>query len=307
MHELRLPVSGRTLVGHMAAYGLALVLDNGREDAFVGHDPDSLELDPLVATGAGSARTAELVRASASGCEDIVEADMTPGCTGNDRRPVVWARATRVDRALAAVPMREALLDTEEGRGGRLAVALTVGLGAPAPWASDKPHRGASRLDGVMGNHTSDFVRGALRRSRAAAVDVTAEELTAPKDPAADKTGWSPPGTSVAPAVQWLAALGLGLLPVGLVAHGYARTPAATSGRPYGVTLPILSRPVSVPRLRALLQRVELGVVDGSLVPEQSARLRALGVSEVAHFPKVDRSTPQSVQFFFGSATAVKL
>ena len=91
--------------------------------------------------------------------------------------------------------MREDLLDRLEPPNGCLPEALITGLGAPGAWLGDRPQRGASRFDGVMGNNTSDFV-GVLRRTLRAAASITADELqtlwaaTEPPDATEnDKTG----------------------------------------------------------------------------------------------------------------------
>lgn len=307
MPSIRTPASGRTLVAHLSAYGLASVLDLAGHDAFISHDPDSLELEPIVHTPVSLDEVADVVRAAARDCESIVEADLVPGKTGNDRRPVIWARATRLDRAQAALSCREALLDEVEDFASGTPVALVAGLGAPAPWTGDKPHRGASRLDGVIGNHTSDFVRGALRGARRAAEVVTAELLISSADATLDKTGWSPPGTRLPLCSQWLAGLGLGLLPVGLDGVAAARTPAVSATRPQCVRLPVFAAPVSVPRLRAVLQSVELVAGRGGDEPRDAARLRALGVRELARFAKIDESNPQSVRFHFARGEVIRL
>jgi len=305
--SIRIPASGRTLVAHLSAYGLALVLDLAGDDAFVSHDPDSLELEPIVHTPLAVDAVAQRIRTAALDCESIVEADLVPGKTGNDRRPVIWARATRLDRAQAALSCREALLDDAQDVASGIPISLVVGLGAPAAWIGDKPHRGASRLDGVMGNHTSDFVRGALRGSRRAAEAVTAERLVSSADATYDKTGWCPPGTQVPLSLQWLAGLGLGLLPVGLDGVATARTPATSATRPQFVTLPVFASAVSVPRLRAVLQSIELAPGPGGEEPAAAARLRALGVQELVRFAKVDESNPQSVRFHFARGEVIRL
>lgn len=309
-----MPHTGRLLVSQLAAYGLAAVLDTYGEDAFVGHDPSSLEMQPHVLTPLDAARTGELVSSSAAECEHMLEADLEPGQTGNSRRPVMWARATSSDRAALALHAREALLDNEEGSKGLLAVALAAGLGAPAVWLGKHPERGATRLDGVMGNNTSDFVRGVLRRCRPAAAGSEASYFErawagrlAPPD-AEDKTGWSPPGTRIDPVHQWLAAVGLTLLPVGLSGSGPGTTPCFWHQRgARGVTLPILGPTAAVPRLRALLQRPELSVPPASLSPAHRAKLRSLGVSEVISFVVTDRSSSQSVAFSFGRGERTQL
>lgn len=314
MPSLTIPLSGHLLVSHLAAYGLGVVLDANDEDAFVGHDPLSLEMEPHVTTPANVERTVDLVRQSATTCERVIEADLQPGQTGNNRRPVIWARATALDRAKLALPKREALLEAAERDEQAIVVGLLAGLGAPAAW-SDRPQRGASRLDGVTGNHTSDFVRGVLRRARPAAasaqVDGLASAWSGKTSQAAsvddDKTGWSPPGTRVDLVHQWLAALGLSLLTVGQSAHGRAATPCFCRHEARGVTLPVLDHPVSVPRLRGLLQLPELLLPAARLVNSEAARLRARGIRELVAFALVDRSTPQSTAFSFARGVRVEL
>jgi hypothetical protein len=305
MHTLTIPISGRLLVAHLAAYGLGAALHAAGEPAFIAHDPDALEMDAQVRTPADPETVAACVHATARACQPVIEADLEPNKTGNDRRPVIWARATRMDRAHQALAMREQLLDGIEERDGGVAASLVAALGAPGAWLGERPQHGASSLDGVIGNHTSDFVRGVLRRTLPAA-SLTADKLDAfynATEPSAatenDRTGWSPPGTQVHPAHQWLAAIGLTQLPVGLAAHGPSRTPCCwrdTNTR--GVNLPVFSQPTSIPRLRALLQAPAL--VTGSIGSSAAGRLRALGIHELVSFPLLNRSTGQSVAFSFG-------
>jgi len=313
VQRLTVPHSGRLLVSQLSAYGLAAVLDTYAEDAFVGHDPSSLEMQPHVLTPLDAAQSGELVARSAAECEHMLEADLEPGQTGNSRRPVMWARATSSDRASVALRAREALLDDEEGSERLLAVALAAGLGAPAAWLGERPQRGATRLDGVMGNYTSDFVRGVLRRCRPAAAASEASYFErawagrlGPPD-AEDKTGWSPPGTRIDPVHQWLAAVGLILLPVGLSGSGWGMTPCFRHQHgARGITLPVLGSTTAVPRLRALLQRPELSA-PAPLSPALRAKLRSLGISELISFVVNDRSSSQSVAFSFGRGERTEL
>jgi len=333
MRPLSPRLSGYLLASHIAAYGLASVLHESGEEAFVGHDPDVLDMDPQVWTGASPERLLESVRRVARQCEEPVEADLEPGKSGNDRRPAIWARTTQIARARMALEARERLLDRLEARGERVPAAMVCALGTPAPWLEDrrekgerrfKPQRGASGFDGTLANHTSDFVRGVLRRSRRHAEDLSnagfadlwkgdgmghAAELQPNGE---TRTVWAPPAVRIPPAQQWLAAMGLLQFPVGLRTNEGARTPAHwREPRQRGVTLPVLSMPVSIPRLRALLQAPELAQappgVEADLSPASAARLRALGVSELVAFPVVDRSTPQSTAFFFGRGTRIEL
>lgn len=317
MQTLTIPLSGQLLVAHLAAYGLGFALDVAGEQAFVGHDPESLEMDPQISTTADLMRIAECVRNTTAHCEEPVKADLVAANASKDGRPVlwpvIWARATAMARASAVLPVREELLDRLECRGARVATELMAGLGAPAAWLDDKPQRGASRLDGVAGNSTSDFVRGVLRRALPAASSVTADDLqplwtgagsTITADD--DKTGWSPPGTRVALLYQWLAAVGLSQLPVGLSSHGSSRTPGRwRDAEAQGARLPVLAAPTSMARLRALLQLPEL--VLPVLGPADAGRLRALGIQELVSFPLLNRSNGNMVAFSFGRATRLEL
>jgi hypothetical protein len=313
MRTLTVPVSGRLLVSQLAGYGLCLALDSAGERAFVRHDPDSLDLTPQILTTASDQRVTDCVRRTAAECENAIEADLIPGQTGNNRRPVIWARATKLDHADRALRAREELLDELEADRARIAAALLAGLGTPATWLGEKPQRGASQLDGVPGNSTSDFVRGVLRPAVHAARGITDDDLaplwTATRTPAGidqDKTGWSPPGTHIDLVYQWLAAIGLAQLPVGLVAHGPSRTPTHwRDAGSRGVTLPVLAAPTSIPRLRALLQRPEL---TGAIAhPAAAARIRALGIRELVSFPVLNRSNATMVAFSFAKATRIEL
>lgn len=314
MATLTIPLSGHLLVAHLAAYGLGAVLDAAREDAFVGHDPLSLEIEAEVTTSVSVERAAKCVRQSADECERAVEADVYPGKSGNDRRAVIWARTTKPQLAGEALPQREALLDSAERDGASTVIGLLTGLGVPAVWCGDRPQRGASALDGVFGNHTSDMVRGLLRRVRPAAAVAQADELGAawsgtatPASEAEDKTAWSPPGTRVDLVHQWLAALGLGLLPVGQSSQGTGQTPCCFWREGHGVTLPVFKAPVSLARLRALLQRPELKIPPAALGASEAARLRSFGIEELVTFARIDRGTKQSVAFTFARGDRIEL
>ena len=320
MLDITVPYSGRFLISHMAAYGLASVIDAHGGEAWIGHGPD-MEMTPFVATDLDPVAVNAAVRQSAHDCEAAIEEDLEPGKSGNDRIPVIRARATDTDRARRATKMREARLDQIEGSGGQLCASLLAGLGAPSPWVRDprtagdrRPEWGATRLDGVAYNYPSDIVRAALRKVRAAAAKLDGDSLQWTQDASsqeADHFLWSPPGTTIDPIWQWLAAMGLTLLPVGATSRGRARTPgfwderASRGGTDRGITLPVLSSPVSVQRLRCLVQLEQLA----ARTPTDAARLelRALGISALAVFVVDDASTGSMVQFSFGAATPIIL
>jgi hypothetical protein len=312
---LRIPSSGRLLTTQLAAYGLTLAIHANGSSAWIGHDASSLECDPLIQTDASPQDVADSITRSARVCEGSIEADLVPGATGNDRIPVIRARATDQERATIALAARERLLDAAEAADDVLTAVLLAGLGAPAPWLRDgsaaakpMPGRGATQLDGVPYNIGSDIVRGllrpVLRTTKQTGADALVELFTAETVAPAfdrDRTWWSPYGTMLAPVCQWLAALGLGMLPVGLTSNGRARTPGfwrQSGGR--GISLPVLQHLSSVPRLRAILQRPELTGADGS---RDAARLRSLGVSEVISFSVVEAPSKTMVAFSFAPAS----
>lgn len=328
MQTFTIPYSGRLLVAHMVAYGLGVALQHGGCDAFLVHSPTSLELTPLVMADVDFAEAAEYVRRSAQDCEAPVEDDVVKEVTGNKRSPALRARASSPDGATAALVERERLLSAleEGGAEAELPLALAAGLGAPAVWIHDQtaaakplPARGATALDGVPYNIGSDIVRAALRRSLPSAEDVTEADLQtllggehADVKEVGDRHRWSPSGTRIASWCQWLAALGLCMLPVGLVSAGTARTPGYRRQGPVRqLTLPVLTRPVSLARLRALLELQTLVELDSehSSARRSSAagRLRALGVREVVTFPVDDQSNGSMVAFSFGAGRTIEL
>lgn len=307
--RVTVPYTGRILVSHLAAYGLAVALDRQGLEPFVGHD-GSGEFTPFVEVSCNEAQLAEAISASAAECEAAVETDVEPGRSGNDRIPAIRARATAEPSARAALAAREDLLDDLERQQESLALGLLAGLGAPAVWlrtqAKCTPHRGATALDGVPYNIGSDIVRGSLRRSLPAARDLTASSMTSLyateaelDEDSDDRTRWSPPGTRVAVVWQWLASVGLTLLPVGLRADAAARTPGAVPGSDGRIALPVLDLPVSLPRLHALLLLRDLTDQKDRAA---TARLQAQGVVEVLEFPRIDASSGTMVSYSFGLA-----
>jgi hypothetical protein len=306
--------SGLLLVSHLAAYGMAVALETAGESVFVAHDLDSPDLEPLVITSVSLQRVVECVRASARACQRVVDADIAAG------RPTIWARATDSKRALEALSAREHLLDELQdasgGGGAILPMRLIAGLGAPVTWGDErtKPSWGATVLDGVAGNSTSDFVRGVLRRTRPVAEHLELDDLrmlwsgsqVGLGEEHADRTGWAPPGTRIHLAHQWLAALGLCQLPVGLTSRA-GRTPCSLErdGQPLTVQLPVCPLPVSAPRLRSLLALRELSSRDlGAL---DRSRLRALGIGSLLRFPRNQASNAKMVAFNFARGEWLEL
>jgi hypothetical protein len=116
-------------------------------------------------------------------------------------------------------------------------------------------------------------------------------------------------------AHQWLAVLGLGLLPVAHRPLGRSSTPACWSTpRPtrHGITLPLLARPSSLARVRAT---IGLRALTGATAQaaEQDAlaartELRAFGVPEAVVFERdVARGQGSSVAFSFRRGRRVAL
>lgn len=324
--QVRIPLPGTLLVSHLTAYGLLVALDAVGVDGFVGHDPESQSYEPIVKFEGERATVREAIRSSADRAERVVEQDIEAGRKGNDRRAVAWARASFMkepERAALVLSLREKLVADVESERDLTSAGLLAGLGAPAAWGGPeqpKPSKGATALDGVLGNHTSDIVRGVLRPARAAAAALDADlfELTAEGSVGQpDKTGWAPPGTQVDFVFQWLAVLGLALLPVAHRPFASSTTPACwTTERPqrYGVTLPVFKHPVSMARLRALLGLGALKAIhdelDGSTqaAAAGAGELRALGVAEVVVFDRrYQPGSGSSVAFTFARGRLVRL
>ncbi|MGH2900084.1 MAG: hypothetical protein ACRDMZ_15525, partial [Solirubrobacteraceae bacterium] len=125
-----------------------------------------------------------------------------------------------------------------------------------------------------------------------------------------DKTGWAPPGTAAPLAHQWIAVLGLGLLPV---AHRPMK-PSLTPGcwpKGRGVTLPLLSHPSSLARARALVGLSSLTAITadgGDAAISAVAELRAMSVGEVVAFARVmARGQGSSVAFSFSRGRRIAL
>jgi len=332
--RLTIPYSGTLLVSHLTAYGLAFVLDDVGIDAFVGHDTDSQSFEPTVLFEADRSAARDAIRVSAAAAEEIVEHDIEPNKTGNDRRATIWARGSMdrgSDRLAQVIKLRRELVEEANNAPSAVPAALLAGLGAPLSWGSEstRTSSGATAFDGVLGNNTSDFVRGVLRRTREAAAALDTDPF-APADqasPPADKTGWAPPGAKITLVHQWLAALGLALLPVAHRPLERSATPAFWRRQDErGVTLPLFDDAVSIPRLRALLAldaltRIHSGHAEdepaangtepragGTPLPIEATVLRSLGVHEVVIFERRDRAGGKSsVAFDFARGRRVAL
>jgi hypothetical protein len=325
MRMIAIPYSGELLLAHLMSYGLLVALDAAGVSGYVHHPSASLSFTPALEVDdeIDDETIATAVRATAAAAEDVVEADLVPGTTGNDRRSVIWARgsmANDLSQAGSIVVERAKCVGLAAEAGDHALLGVLAGLGAPASWGGDgvKPSQGATKLDGVLGNHTSDIVRGVLRPARKAAGAVAGDVLWATKptkgDAQLDKTGWAPPRTPAPLAHQWLAILGLGLLPVAHRPLEPSATPACwTTRRPtvHGVTLPLVARASSLARVRAILALKTLAAdpehsADGDVAA--TAELRALGVPEVVVFERLSaRGQGSSVAFSFRRGRRVAL
>ncbi len=326
MRTIAIPYSGELLLAHLMSYGLLVALDGAGVSAYLHYPRESLSFTPHVDVGddIDDEAIAAAVRATAARAEEVVEADLVPGRTGNDRRSVIWARGSMANdpsHAGAVVARRAELVARVAGTGDRALLGVLAGLGASASWGppSVKPSHGATALDGVLGNHTSDIVRGVLRPARTAASTLPAGALwaltAARGKPESDKTGWSPPGTAAPLAHQWLAVLGLGLLPVAHRPLVASVTPACWSTRRprvHGATLPLHSQPSSLARVRAIAALNALALVavqagDGADIAV-AAELRAMGVAEAVVFERLAaRGQGSSVAFSFRRGRRVVL
>lgn len=314
MRTIALPYSGELLLAQLVAYGLLVALDAAGVVAYVHHPEESLSFTPTIDVGedVDDEVIAAAVRATAASAEDVVEADLVNGKTGNERRSVIWARgsmANDTSQAGEVVRRRGELVEDAARCTDRALLGVLAGLGAPASWGPDylKPSHGATALDGVLGNHTSDIVRGVLRPARIAADDIEGADLwtTHPAGAKAqlDKTGWAPAGTIAPLAHQWIAVLGLGVLPVAHRPAGRSATPACwLKGR--GVTLPLFSLPLTLSRARAVIGLRSLANIaaepDDKDAIAAAAELRAMGVREVVAFERLHaRGQGSSVAFSF--------
>lgn len=325
--HVRIPLPGTLLVSHLTAYGLLVALDAAGVDGFLSHDPQSQSYEPIIEFEGEPAALSEAIRSSADRAERIVEADIEAGKKGNDRRPMAWARASFMkepERAALVLSLREQLVEAVESERDLTSAGILAGLGAPAAWGAPekpKPSAGATALDGVLGNNTSDIVRGVLRPARSAAAALDGDPFLPTSEGSAkqpDKTGWAPSGTQVDLVLQWLAVLGLALLPVAHKPFESSTTPACWSverPRRRGVTLPVFEQPVSMPRLRALLGLGALKAIhdeldDSTQAAEAAAagELRGLGLSEVVVFDRrYQPGSGSSVAFTFTRGRLVRL
>ncbi len=322
MRTIAIPYSGELLLSHLVAYGLLVALDAAGTDGHLHHPRASLSFAPSVDVhdDVDDDAIATAIAATARAAEDVVEADLVPGKTGNDRRSVIWARGSMANDTSQAGFVVQRRAELVERTGDRALLGVLAGLGAPASWGPDsvKPSHGATALDGVLGNHTSDIVRGVLRKARPAASTFDRADLwatPATQSRQRDKTGWAPPGTAAPLVHQWLAVLGLGLLPVAHRPLARSSTPACWSTRrptARGITLPLFARASSLARVRAVVGLRALAVAYHVATDEddlqERAELRAFGVPEVVVFERlVARGQGSSVAFSFRRGRRVEL
>lgn len=330
---LKPPVSGIFLVSHLAVLGLATILDAyGDETVRVGHDSASLTFEPYLATALPRSEVRAFFEAAIADIEAVLEHDREAKSRG-ERKPTIRARDTYggdPDRAREAVLVRHRLvrgLLEQDGPGARLATALCEGLGSSVTWlpqergAKFDPSVGATAFDGAVINKSTDLVRKVFRELRVKAL--AADLWESGRSEHGAESPWAPPNSPSDVTAEFLAGIGLAALPVAQRSRGVSLTPAIVradvSRRPDAAVFPILGRPVTLARLRALLMSSDLAVIARELSfalngqnrgREDLAarkRLRALGVRELVLFPVRNLSTKQMVKFHFETGIRVDI
>lgn len=312
-YDVTISASGDLLVAHLAGYGLAWLMHEQQFEVWIRHDPQTQDFDVQVTAHGTEDEVVAAIAESTRRLEAVTDLDIEPGKSGNDRRAVIWSRSSfkgSPERAVAVLRRQRDLIQLHES--DRMVSGWLAGLGLTGAWLEEPPGPagGSTALDGVLGNHTSDFIRGAARRLRFFVAEMPRASVVAAlrgdtSNAIPDRTSWSPPGTSVDPVVQWLAVLGLALFPVAQhAAGGRAVTPACWP-RGRGVTLPILGEWTSVPRLQALVAHQSLPILNPRAEPTTRSRadsaLRAHGIDETVAFARVNKSgSGSSVAFTFG-------
>lgn len=320
MRTIAMPYSGELLLSHLLAYGLLVVLDDAGVRGHIRHPPESLSCTPCidVADDVSDDIVAAAVRATALAAEQVVEADLAPGRRGNERRSVIWARHSlggdKEKASLVVARRAELVAQTTD----RAVAGVLAGLGAPACWGPPhvEPAHGATPLDAVIGNIGSDLVRGVMRKGRTSASTLEAPDLWSVRpsrgSAQADLTGWAPKGTPAPLTHQWLAVIGLGLLPV---AHRRLERSVIPgwweSDRPRrrGIALPLMPDATSLARLRAVVALRALTVVAAQRFDAiaAAAELRAVGAPELMLFERVARRQISSVAYSFQRGRRVAL
>lgn len=307
---------------HLAAFGLMSCLADQRIDTLLHADDGLLRID---AGDAEPDRVVAAIRHAAAAAREAIDADIT---VNGLVKPLLIAGP-----AAGVVTERDRLLDRAE-RDSPAVASMISGISTVIPAGNGLNGETVmvrSPLDGAPRNAASDLIRGVIRHVRRHAENATFGELIEPR--AGDDRnldGWTPRGTPISPTLTWLAALGLGWFPVvghtephdqwpyfawtaevpGLVRALLVERPGPGSGaeqhgRIDAIAIPVVGEPVTLPRMRALLNRAEITIAAHTtdrLGAAAAGRLRALGVRDVAVFHRQRLPSKHMVGFTFDQA-----
>ncbi len=331
MSDLELPGDIRVALSHVAAYGLAAILEaSGAQDVTISWTA-VLDSRAVVATGGldadGIAATVlEHARQHAGG-EDWTAATVdVAGSTAGRLSPRIKPPADE-QGWIELVSRRRAAIDVEMAAGRWLDLRMIGALGEPAYWRFDRqgkrrPDEGASRWEMKTRNRGEDFVQHRLRKLAlaVAARDITGvraglegvrvdDEVGSNATDSRTGTGLAGPGP-VDNATAWCALWGLSELPVIAQVRRQSETAGHGSGRPADgprqswFHLPVPHHPMALPRIGTIIASEQLATVaaadavpsDAGGLGVRSARdwLAARGVGAVVRFPVA----------VFGSASA---
>lgn len=330
MSELRLAGDVRIALSHMAAIGLATILeDAGTPDVKVGWT-SGLEPRPLViAPGIDWTDVADRIKLHAQ--RHAAQSDWTAltidgGSTGL-MSPRIRARTT--DGAWLELANRRSQVIDEQVAGRRwLDLQMIGALGEPAYWRFNArrqrvPDEGASRWEMKTRNRGEDFVQHRLRPlARFVAgrsLESIREGLTglsvrdeAGSDDLNSRTGTGLTGPSrVDNAIAWCALWGISQFPViprvtrpSRTAGHLPRPPRSHVSRHGWFYLPIPTRPIALPRLRSIIVS---GHLARAAVPADVTTADAAFATQGSRAWLIDRGIGALVRFpigEFGSANA---
>jgi CRISPR-associated protein Csb3 len=320
--EFVLPGDVRVAVSHLAAYGLAAILEDGGWPGITLHWTRTLDARAVVASATGDADAAaatvlEHARDRASAASWTAATVTVSGATAGRLSPRIKLPANDGEW-LDLGRLRRASIDAEIVAGHHLDLRLIGALGEPAYWRFDRsgsrrPDEGASRWEMKTRNRGEDFVQHRLRRL---AETVARRPVAAVRDglfglriedeaggnaiDSRTATGLANPGPTDN-AVAWCALWGLSRLtlvhrldrPSESAGHWTAHQRGATAR--WWLCLPVPDRPVTLARLGTLLLSAQLAVgartgLAGEEADPLTARagrewLRERGAGAVVRFP----------------------
>lgn len=322
MTELELPGDIGVALSHVAAYGLAAILEaTGCPDVTLRWTPSLNSRAVVTAPGRDPDDMASAVLAHArqhAGVANWTAATVVVGgATAGRLSPRIKSPADEDEwRELAR--LRRQSIDEEVSHRRWLDLRMLGALGEPAYWRLDaqgarRPDEGASRWEMKTRNRGEDFVQHRLRRL---ALSVADRDLLTVRDGLTgtrieDETGGnaldSRTGTGLAGpgpvdnALTWCALWGLSRLPVVAKVGGPSESAGHLVIRRVGASrqawfhLPVPHHPVTLSRLGTLVASEQLAVVvraeaapsDAGGLEARSARewLIARGAGAVVRFP----------------------